>query len=68
MNLQSIEVAKKFKGFHLENAEGIASAFDWIIRVVRLDGKDLACTAEYIPRRINVVVENGIIIEVLNLG
>jgi hypothetical protein len=38
------------------------------LRVVRLDGEDLPATADYLPTRINVAVENDVITELISVG
>ena len=66
--MEPIEVAKKFEGLQLKNAEGIAHAHSWEIRVIREDGEDFEYTADFKLRRVNVAVENGVITEVLFIG
>ena len=38
------------------------------MRVVRLDGEDLAATMDYSPTRVNVAVEGGVVTEVISIG
>jgi hypothetical protein len=38
------------------------------IRVIRLDGEDLAATMDYLPTRINVAVEGDVITELISVG
>lgn len=68
MILEPIEVAMKFEGFTLEEAEKIAEAHNWLIRVVCRDGESFVITTDYIFRRINVEVKGDIIMKVLNIG
>lgn len=63
--MEQIDVVTKFVGFKLVDAERIAEQHGWLIRVIDKDGR---VTAEYVSRRINVVVEDGLIVEVVNLG
>ncbi|MEY4230524.1 MAG: Peptidase inhibitor family, partial [Actinomycetota bacterium] len=46
----------------------VVATIPWTVRVVREDGVALAATADFQPQRVNVVVENGTITEVLGLG
>jgi hypothetical protein len=49
-------------------ATDVASANGWTMRVVRIDGEDLAVTADYSETRVNVAVADGVVTEVLSQG
>ncbi len=63
-----IDVVSKLKGFKLEDAENLLKIFGWSIRLVRV--ADVACNRddEYDGRRVNVEIENYIIMKVINIG
>jgi hypothetical protein len=46
----------------------VADALGLTVRVVRLDGEDLAITMDFSPTRANVEVANGLVVAVLNFG
>ena len=52
----------------LTDVEDIAASLGIEVRVVRLDGVDLAATDDYRENRFNVAVVNGVITEILSLG
>ena len=57
-------------GLTLSEAEELIyeNGWSWVLRSVRVDGEDLAVTADYQPNRVNMVTEDGIITEVLSFG
>ena len=63
-----IEDAGFVIGLDLDAATVAADERGWSVREARRDGEDLAVTADYVPTRINVAVEAGVITEVLSIG
>ena len=49
-------------------ATALAEENGWVVRVVRLDGEDLAATMDYVTNRVNVAIENGVVTEVISIG
>lgn len=49
-------------------ATALAEENGWVVRVVRLDGEDLAATMDYVTNRVNVAIENGVVTEVVSIG
>ena len=47
---------------------GLADSLGLTVRVVRLDGEDLAITMDLSPTRVNVEVADGLVVAVINLG
>ncbi|MEK9938713.1 MAG: hypothetical protein VW552_08255, partial [Ilumatobacter sp.] len=47
---------------------GLADSLGLTVRVVRLDGEDLAITMDLSPTRVNIEVADGLVIAVINLG
>lgn len=60
--------AEVLVGQTLADAEDEADARGWTVRVARLDGEDLALTEDYSPTRINVAVEDDVVVGVLFVG
>ena len=48
-----------FIGLTLEQANVMAPEHNFIIRVVKEDGKDLSVTMDYLENRLNIVLEDG---------
>jgi len=63
-----MEVVSKLEGFELKQAEDLLSKFGWEVRTVRVDGIAYVMTADFVNKRVNVEVENGIITKVFNIG
>ena len=61
-------MAALLTGLSEAEATDVASANGWTIRVVRIDGEDLAVTADYSDTRVNVAVADGVVTEVLSQG
>ncbi|MFN8022896.1 MAG: hypothetical protein U0Q03_15320 [Acidimicrobiales bacterium] len=55
-------------GLTVDEATKVATEAGWSVRVAREDGVDLAVTMDYVPTRLNVAVEAGVITEVRNVG
>jgi hypothetical protein len=55
-------------GLTVDEATQLAEAAGWVVRPVRVDGEELAATADYVATRLNVVVEAGVVTEVLSIG
>lgn len=47
---------------------GLAESLGLTVRVVRLDGEDLAITMDLSPTRVNIEVADGLVVAVINLG
>lgn len=62
------QIADAVVGYCVVAAQELAKTFGYEVRVVRQDGVDLAITADLNPNRINVVVENGAVASVLDIG
>lgn len=60
--------AQVLVGRSLSEAEAEASERGWSVRVVRLDGEDLAATDDFSPTRVNVATEDDMVTEVLSIG
>lgn len=60
--------AQVLVGMTLRQAEAEASERNWSVRVVRLDGEDLAATDDFSPTRVNVATEDDVVTEVLSIG
>jgi hypothetical protein len=60
--------AEVLVGLTLAEAEDEAARRGWSVRVARLDGEDLMLTEDYSPTRINVAVEDDVVVEVLFVG
>ena len=59
---------KIFYGLCEADAQAVADGLGYVLRVVRLDGVDLATTADYVEWRVNVAIDNGIVTEVVSFG
>lgn len=55
-------------GLAVDEATKVAEAAGWTVRAVRVDGEELAVTADYVATRLNVAVEAGMVTEVLSVG
>ncbi|MEZ5247773.1 MAG: hypothetical protein R2713_00705 [Ilumatobacteraceae bacterium] len=55
-------------GMPVDEATKVAEGSGWSVRVARQDGEDLALTMDFLPSRLNVAVEAGVITEVLSVG
>lgn len=55
-------------GLPYDEATEVAEAEGFELRIAREDGEDLALTMDFIPNRVNVEVEDGIVTQVLNQG
>jgi hypothetical protein len=55
-------------GRTFDEATAIAESAGWTVRVVRMDGEELAVTADYVSTRLNVAVEADVVTEVLSVG
>jgi hypothetical protein len=55
-------------GLTVDEASKLAEASGWTVRVAREDGVDLALTMDYNETRLNVVVEAGVVTEVVSIG
>lgn len=55
-------------GEELSDAEAIAEADGWQLRVIRIDGQDQAATTDFVPNRVNVGTEDGVVSEVISIG
>jgi hypothetical protein len=55
-------------GLSVDEATKVAEGSGWSVRVARQDGEDLALTMDFLPSRLNVAVEAGVITEVLSVG
>ena len=51
-----------------EEARKLVEASCCTLRVMKLNGEELIGTADYVPNRINVAVENGVVTEILGNG
>jgi hypothetical protein len=60
--------AQVLVGRALGEARSLAQDRAWSIRVARLDGQDQVLTDDYSPTRINVAVEDAVVVEVLFVG
>jgi len=55
-------------GETLSDAEAIAEADGWQLRVIRIDGEDQAATADFVTNRVNVATVDDIVTEVISIG
>lgn len=55
-------------GLSEADAAAAAKVNGWVMRVVSVDGENLAATADYSPSRVNVAVESGIVTEAVSIG
>ena len=62
------EVAASLIGLDISAAMATIKSNSLKLRVVEIDGEELAHTQEFIPTRVNVAIEAGIVVEVKNLG
>lgn len=51
-----------YQGHTLSKAKTFADKQGYILRVMRIDGEDFSGTTDYVENRIDVAVENGIIV------
>jgi hypothetical protein len=63
-----IDEAQVLVGMSEADAAAAAKERGWQIRAARIDGEDLALTADYSPTRINLAVTGGVVTEVLSIG
>ncbi|MEM9035592.1 MAG: hypothetical protein AAGA99_25115 [Actinomycetota bacterium] len=61
-------VAVEIEGASLEDAEAWADRQGAELRIVRLDGEDLAATTDFVPERINIFVADDVVTEVSSIG
>ena len=62
------EDGKIFFGLCEADAQAVADGLGYTLRVVRLDGEDLAVTMDFVEWRVNVAIENGIVTDVVSFG
>jgi hypothetical protein len=62
------EAAALLVGVTAERAEEIAAEQGWTIRIVEQDGESFAVTMDFRQDRVNVVVADGVITAVANIG
>jgi hypothetical protein len=55
-------------GLSVEEAETAAEEAGFTVRIARQDGEDLALTMDFIPNRVNVEVEDGVVTGVVSVG
>ena len=60
--------AEVLVGLTEEAASVLAAENGWTLRVVRVDGEDLAVTEDWSPTRVNVATEAGVVVAVVNIG
>lgn len=60
--------AETLVGLTEAEAEDAAAADGWTLRVVRRDGEDLASTDDYSPTRVNVAVDEGVVVQIMSIG
>ena len=63
-----MESARVLVGLTEAEAGKVAASRGWVMRVVRLDGEDLAVTLEYSASRVNVEVTKKVVTAVLSIG
>lgn len=51
-----------YHGHTLNKAKTLAAKQGYILRVMRIDGENFAGTTDYVENRLDVAVENGIIV------
>jgi hypothetical protein len=54
----------KYIGLNISQAFKLASQQDYKARIVEENGKSYAVTTDFLPNRLNFVVENNLIVEV----
>ena len=59
---------KIFAGLCVADAQTVADGLGYVLRVVRLDGVDLAATADFVEWRVNVAIDNGIVTDIVSFG
>ena len=64
----TVESARVLVGLTEAEAGKVAASRGWVMRVVRLDGEDLAVTLEYSASRVNVEVTKKVVTAVLSIG
>lgn len=52
----------------LAEANTMCETSGYRLRVVRIDGQPLITTCDYVPDRINVVIENDIVVDLMGYG
>ena len=62
------EALAEFIGLPVEEFDAAVSGFGFTTRVARQDGVDLALTADYSETRLNLAVEEDIVVEIISLG
>ena len=62
------EALAEFIGLPVEEFDAAVSGFGFTTRVARQDGVDLALTADYSETRLNLAVEDDIVVEIVALG
>ena len=60
--------ASTLVGLSEADAAVAAKVNGWVMRVVSVDGENLAATADYSPSRVNVAVESGTVTEAVSIG
>jgi len=55
-------------GQDLDSFTANVGSMGYQVRVVRQDGKDLDGTADFVGNRLNVAVEDGLVVEIFRLG
>lgn len=55
-------------GLTLEEATKVAEGAGWVVRVSTLDGEGQAMTDDYMPLRVNVAVEAGVVTAIDSIG
>lgn len=55
-------------GLPYAEAEAAAEAAGWQLRQAVIDGEDQALTMDFIPNRVNVAVEDGVVTAVVSVG
>lgn len=66
--LKPLDILKKIEGLKLEVATETLGWFNYEVRPVEVNGTTQICTRDHKRNRVNVVVNDGIITEVRNLG
>ena len=66
MNIK--EFTKKYTNKKVFDVEKAAAKYAWTVRVNIVNGKPLMLTRDFKTDRLNIVVEHGVVTEILGLG
>jgi hypothetical protein len=62
------EFARQLVGLNLHDADHLADRSGYRLRVIRQSGKGLPVTADYVSNRINIEIEDDIVVSAAGVG